>query len=387
MKILYYSPHPNLNLASPAGYGTHMRGTIEALKELGHEVKLVIKGGEPFQATNNRKFNLKYRITSILPNYIKQSVKDYLMLKRDKTELTTLNNTITEFQPDLIYERSAYLMSAGVRLSKALHIPHYLEINAPFLQEKKEMEGNSFFLSRAKVLEALKVRFSSNIIVVSSALKQHVAKDYAVPESKVKVIPNGINPNDWAIVEDEVVALKEACGVSDSDVVIGFVGSILPHHGVERLINGFAKVKEDNWKLLIVGGGETLEQLKQRVEILNIQNQVLFTDNVPFSAVKNYMSLFTVAVMPQSNWYGSPVKLFEYGMMKKPVIAPEVKPVMDVMKSDEDGILVANELALSEALKFMVKHKHKAREMAEHWHRRVIGNYTWKKLVDKTLNS
>ncbi|MEY3398003.1 MAG: hypothetical protein RL220_597, partial [Bacteroidota bacterium] len=46
MKILYYSPHPNLNLATPSGPGTHMREVIEALESQGHTVVRFIAGGE-----------------------------------------------------------------------------------------------------------------------------------------------------------------------------------------------------------------------------------------------------------------------------------------------------------------------------------------------------
>ena len=45
MKILYYSPHPHLNLSAETGYATHMREMINAFQERGHTVILVIRGG------------------------------------------------------------------------------------------------------------------------------------------------------------------------------------------------------------------------------------------------------------------------------------------------------------------------------------------------------
>lgn len=91
--------------------------------------------------------------------------------------------------------------------------------------------------------------------------------------------------------------------------------------------------------------------------------------------------------MMNSNWYGSPVKIFEYGLMKKAVIAPDVAPVRDVMKNGEDGLLVSNSLEeIGNSIKTLISDKALREKLAESWNKKVLKKYTWKVAAQKTLN-
>ena len=64
MKILYYSPHPQLRVEDQTGYGTHMREMIAAFETLGHDVDFLIAGHrsvhiEQVQKSNSQKSRFK----------------------------------------------------------------------------------------------------------------------------------------------------------------------------------------------------------------------------------------------------------------------------------------------------------------------------------------
>lgn len=384
MKILYYSPHPNLNLNSFTGYGSHMRGTIQALELLGHDVALFIAGGTVL-ASKTTTAN-KSRLKHILPSWIKESIKDFLLLQQNRKQKIVLKKLIKDVSPDLVYERGSYLMDAGVKVCTEMGIIHYLEVNAPFLQEKKEMEGKSFFLRKAKQMERYKSLNTNKLIVVSSALKKHFIQVFQVNADKIVICPNGINIADWEADAIDVSAIQEKIGFNSEHFVVGFVGSILPHHGVESLITAFKAVAQAHWRLLIVGDGGPLPALKKMANDLEIQSQVCFTGDVPFTSVKNYMKLFQVGVMPASNWYGSPVKIFEYGAMNIPVIAPDVVPVRDVMTDRKDGLLIKDLTDLQKGLLLLFENKSFAMDTALAWHKKVLGNYTWLNVTKRILS-
>jgi glycosyltransferase involved in cell wall biosynthesis len=46
-----------------------------------------------------------------------------------------------------------------------------------------------------------------------------------------------------------------------------------------------------------------------------------------------------ICVMPHSNDYGSPMKVFEYMALGKAVLAPDLPPLRDVINSGENGLL------------------------------------------------
>jgi glycosyltransferase involved in cell wall biosynthesis len=110
-----------------------------------------------------------------------------------------------------------------------------------------------------------------------------------------------------------------------------------------------------------------MNELKKQVDKLGLREQVLFTGNVSFLDVKDYMALFSVGVMPKYNGYGSPVKIFEYGAMGLPVIAPNNGPVNDVMLNSETGLLGNGLTALIKQIVWVNEHMEDAKQMANSW--------------------
>jgi len=148
MKILYFSPHPNLYLQIPSGPGAHMREMILAFETLGHEVTPLIMGGIEAQLTANgsseNQTSFRERIKLFIPKALWASAKDINLNKFDLHAKSELQKAIKEFEPDVIYERANYAMVSGVEAAKEMNIPHVLEMNAPYPEEKAGMEGKGY---------------------------------------------------------------------------------------------------------------------------------------------------------------------------------------------------------------------------------------------------
>jgi glycosyltransferase involved in cell wall biosynthesis len=94
--------------------------------------------------------------------------------------------------------------------------------------------------------------------------------------------------------------------------------------------------------------------------------------------VYTYIDLMDITVMARSNWYGSPVKIFEYGAMGKAIIAPDTVPVRDVMIDGEDGLLVEPVVSLiSSALSRLISDKEERSRFGRNFQRKVLEKYTW----------
>lgn len=389
MKIIYFSPHPHINMAAPSGPGTHIREVISGFEHRGHSVIKLIAGGVEMP-NNTATIAFKKRTwKKLIPNIIWQSLKDYALVRLDKRLEKELLVLIEKEKPDFIYERAYYMMSAGYRVAKTYDLPYACEMNAPYPEEKSAMSGASLFLGRAKKNEVTQVTTSSRTFVVSSALKTYLEKNLGHASPKIIVTPNAVNPSNIHPDEAFQQTLRSEFGFDSKHKVIGFVGSIFPYHGVDNLIEAFAvirRLQQHKIKLLIVGDGEILNTLKARTIELKIESDVIFTGNIPHAKVYNYIALMDCTVMARSNWYGSPVKIFEYGIMKKFIIAPDVVPVQDVMKHNEDGLLVADHLtSLQEALLYFLNHPKESESMANHFYNKVAENHTWQHVSDLVL--
>lgn len=107
----------------------------------------------------------------------------------------------------------------------------------------------------------------------------------------VYVIPTGL---DFSMFEqenidfDKVKQIKEQYHINENDKVVLFVGRIAAEKSIDIQIKGMQYVENENVKLMIVGGGPQLEELKTMTKELNLEHRVIFTDRVDRSEIANY---------------------------------------------------------------------------------------------------
>ncbi len=392
MKILYYSPHPHLNLQDKTGYGTHMREMIQAFRDLGHDVLPVINGGtEKQEGEKPLKSNFaKNILKNLIPKFIWRSLKDRRLLKFDALAERALEKKVDEFKPDLIYERAYYMQVSGVNVAQRKKIKHFLEVNAPYIDETFEFEKSpTLFNKTALKNEELQLTLSSKVFVVSSSLQAYFLKKYpSLKADKILVTPNCVN-----LDKVKVDALKKKTIAHDlnleNNIVVGFVGSIFPYHGVDVLMTAFDIVYKQtkNIKLLIVGDGQIVPQLKNYAQRLESGANIIFTGNVPYADVFSYIDLMDVAVLATTEWYCSPIKLFEYGALGKAIIAPDTQAVRDVITDTKDGILVKhNKEFLAKALSTLIENATLRQNIGTSFKIKIQSNYTWIKNAQRVLS-
>lgn len=383
LRIIYYSPHPTHDIVSEVGYSTHQRESIHAFRQLGHEVLPVVLGGTETGAVNAHITGLSRQSGNLtglkkwIPLPIWNALKDLKLLKHDKKAGRELEEAILKFQPDMIYERGEYLQDSGVTMAEKHGIKHVLEVNSPVVEEMAAFEGPDLlrFLGHRK--ERKKLNSTSHIIAVSSAMKEYLQTQYGCLKP-IHVAPNAINPEKEQFDPEAVMQIRSA--FSTDTQIIGFVGSLFPYHGVDMLIEAFAEVVvyEPHAHLMVVGDGGIREKLEAKARQLLPLKSYTFTGKVPHAFVMNYIKSFDVAVMPSSNWYGSPIKIFEYGLLGIPVVAPDKNPLKDVMEHKKHGLLVGNQVQeLKQALQFMLQHPKQAAEMGSCFREKILHQHTW----------
>jgi glycosyltransferase involved in cell wall biosynthesis len=390
MKILYFSPHPHINMAAPSGPGTHIREVIEAFEAEGHEVVRFIQGGEKIEKANEKIAFKKRSWKRFIPSLIWETLRDLQMIRLDRKIEQRLVEYVAKEKPDIIYERSCYGMGAGLRAAQKMDIRYVVEMNAPYPEEKAHMQGKSLLQHYGTLHEKKQVLFAHRTIVVSTAMRDYLMRRTEIDVDKILVVANAVNPAQIVVNTAKQAAIRAHYNLTSEVTVFGFVGSIFPYHGVDIMIESFHEIVRDHKDvaMLIVGDGEVLPQLQERVTELGLEHTIHFTGNVPHKEVYNYLSVMDVTVMARSNWYGSPVKIFEYGAMKKAIIAPKVVPVLDVMQHEIDGLLIeANVEELSRSMQYMLHNPERRQSMAAMFHEKVMREHTWKCVAEQILLS
>lgn len=102
--------------------------------------------------------------------------------------------------------------------------------------------------------------------------------------------------------------------------------------------------------------------------------------------VYELISAMDITVMADSNWYGSPVKIFEYGALGKAVIAPNTDPVLDVMKNMQDGILCNNNIEdILLAMSQLQENEGLREQLALSWQEKVLKYHNWRAVSNNII--
>ena len=112
-------------------------------------------------------------------------------------------------------------------------------------------------------------------------------------DKQIEVIPTGLDLERFDISKtDESVkqAIKDKYAIDADQTLFTYVGRIAKEKSVDVLIDAFKIVKEKNLnaKLLIVGGGPDLEDLKKQAKRLDVLDYVFFEGLVPSTDVPMY---------------------------------------------------------------------------------------------------
>ena len=96
------------------------------------------------------------------------------------------------------------------------------------------------------------------------------------------------------------VPLRERLGIKKQDKVITYMGSFFYFSGLPESIDKFADLaaKDKDLKLLLIGGGEQEQLLRNQVEKLGIRDSVIFTGFITYEDLPRYLKLSDVAINP-----------------------------------------------------------------------------------------
>jgi glycosyltransferase involved in cell wall biosynthesis len=158
------------------------------------------------------------------------------------------------------------------------------------------------------------------------------------------VVPNGADTDGlergrW---ERAGAAVRSECGFAESQLVVGFAGSLKPWHGVEVLVEAVREASRGaDLGLLVVGDGPRREAVVAAVRTLPAGVQVVLTGAVPPGRVPRYLAAMDMSVapyLPSEDFYFSPLKVAEAMAVSLPVVASDFLPVRDLL--GDTGVLV-----------------------------------------------
>lgn len=333
MRILYHH-----RTASKDGQAVHIEELIEALRSEGHEVRVVAPNqeksdGGPDKNEMGSDMDWVHHLKAALP----KSLYELLELAYSLHAYRKLKAVAEEFKPDFIYERYNLYLLAGAMIKKRLGIPLLLEVNSPLVFERSRHSGGLALQWLACWAEKTAWNSANYVLPVTRVLAGYI-NDYGIPDERIAVIPNGINKTHFAAAPEPDIA--KANLNLQGKLVLGFTGFVRDWHGVNRVIDWMATPDAPkNSHLLIVGDGPIRSELENQAKSLGLANSVTFTGVVHRDAVPALVAAFDVALQPAVTSYASPLKMMEYLILGKAIVAPRTPNILEILEDGENAVM------------------------------------------------
>ncbi len=375
MNILYHH-----RTQAQGAAGTHIRQVVDAFEKLGHSVDIV---SPPFVNSFSGEKKSSFRVKR---HKIPQLFFELYEIFYNCIAIIKIIRRLNKKKYGFIYERYAIFNIAGLLTAKLKKIPIIIE--SSFTSKTIVFPKRTRLLAKfAYSIDKVFFKYVDAIVVVSTVLKNSLINEFYVDPSKVFVIPNAVDEERFK-PDISSEAIKRQYGLNGFKI-IGFAGGFYPWHGLDMLIDGVPLLLKsfDHVKFLLVGDGAIMKSLKQKVKRLNLTETIIFTGMVPHAELPQYISAFDIGIMPDSNDYGSPMKILEYMAMKKPVVAPRLGPIEEIVADGKDGLLFErkNREDLILLLKKLLEDDELCRTMGSTAYKKIITQHTWKKNMKDIL--
>ena len=200
-------------------------------------------------------------------------------------------------------------------------------------------------------IERFALKRVDGIIAVDDSTKRHYIIKYPWLEKKIKVIPVGIDLEQFKPLGKQ--KMREKYGFNETDKLIMYIGRLEKEKNLSFLIKMFKRmnIQQSNYKLVFVGDGKERENLKNLSSHLELFNNVIFTGAIDPLQIHEIINCTDVVVLC-SLFESGPLVIQEAIACGVPVVTTDVGRVRDFIKNEKIGEVVnGNEEEFAEAIK------------------------------------
>ena len=158
-----------------------------------------------------------------------------------------------------------------------------------------------------KTMTRLSARRARRLIAVSRHTARESAQLLGIPQERISVVYHGVDPAFRPLPTEQVVAFRERRNLPQCFVL--FVGTLEPRKNLIRLVEAFARIRNGDSKLILVGGkGWLYDDLFATVDELGLCDRVLLPGYVPNEELPLWYNAATAFAYPSLyEGFGMPV--------------------------------------------------------------------------------
>ncbi|MGN2337058.1 glycosyltransferase [Clostridium cagae] len=299
---------------------------LEQFKKKGYIVHVI---GKP-----NNKSDIPYT-DKVIPISFKKSmfsisnfsnsIKIAKIIKSENYDIVSLHTTLAAFFTRLSI---IMLLNKPKLIINTVH-GYLFDDNTPFIKKAIMILAEKF------------TKCVTNIIIVMNSSDYNIAKRYKLFKDNIYLINGlGVNVSNFpSISNEEKMLLRKENNFSNKDFIIIYVAEFSKRKNQIFLLNCLKSLIDEGFKdikLLLLGDGKLLNELKLYAKKLHIGNNVIFTGYTKNTCM--YYQLSDICVS-SSRIEGLPFNIVEAMSTGLPVIASNIKGHSDLVKQNKNGYL------------------------------------------------
>ena len=347
----------------------------------GHEVTVVTYKEDDLLEYENDKGVKIYRVDNymISPN----NFTDWIMQLNFNliAKATEIINEQGKF--DVIHAHDWLVTYAAKTLKQSYKIPIVATIHAT---EAGRNSGIHDDVQRyINDTEWLLTYESTDVIVNSNYMKCELQRLFGLPFDKINVIPNGVNLNNFNGIDRDYDFRRQYA--MDNEKIILYLGRLVYEKGVQNLISAMPKIlnRYHDAKLVIAGKGGMIEELRNQVKYLEIENKVYFAGYLDSKSVQKMYKCADVAVFP-STYEPFGIVALESMLSGTPTVVSDVGGLNEIIEHGVDGMksYAGNPNSIADSVLEILFNPQLSNNISKNAKAKVKSNFNWNKIAQDT---
>ena len=178
---------------------------------------------------------------------------------------------------------------------------------------------------------------SNEVIVNSNFMKCELQRLFGLPFEKINVVPNGINLTNFSGIERDYDFRRQYA--RDNEKIILYTGRLVYEKGIQHLISAMPKILSgyNDSKLIIVGKGGMMDELKEQAYRMGIGDKVYFTGYLESKNLLKMYKCADVSVFP-STYEPFGIVALEAMLAGVPTVVSDVGGLNEVVDHGVNGM-------------------------------------------------